>query len=694
MTSPPPAFALPDAVAILAAFGIFSLLTILPGYALGWWLDVARFRQRTLRFRLAMSVPLAIALGPVLSFLLGLWLSLSAVWVMYAGLCIGALVLAIRDRKALARESLTGAGPVVGLMLLWIVLGALMLEDIQIGRRVYFPVMAFDYAVRAPFTASIATWGLPAQSPFFFPGHAVALRYHYYWLILCALVQQAGGPLVSARQAVIAGTLWSGIGLICLVPLSLRLFSARAATDIARRSAIGIALLGVTGLDILPALLMIGLYRSGWVGGVSPSVEWWNNQVGGWMYTTLWDPHYIASLIACLTGFLILWEAPRAHGTPRKIVAGIAAGLAFATAAGSGIYVAFVFAIFLAVWAVITVAKKWYGETALLAVAGVTAIVSSIPYLTRLRAPGAGGSFAVFTVRSFDLAQLLLIRLGLDRPWQIALANVVFLPANYFLELGFFLAAALLVWRAFRAQRRSPTRQEWAAFAMAATSVLVCTFLKSSVIANNDLGWRGFLIAQFVLLLWAADLLAAPPVLPPGDWAVLMALLALGAAGVVYDLAIGRFYPLLSDAQMAPKIYWMAQDENLGRRTLANREGYQWLRAHTSPRAVIQNNPDVVAQDTFYGIYADRKTLAEDATCAAAFGGDPHECPFLVERLNGLFAGRGQESLESVCRSLPIDVVAAKDTDPVWNAPNSWVWSHPPLFANDFVRLFGCDGAR
>ncbi len=352
------------------------------------------------------------------------------------------------------------------------------------------------------------------------------------------------------------------------------------------------------------------------------------------------------------------------------------------------------FAIFLVVWAVITIAKKWYRETALLAVAGVTAILSSIPFLTRLRAPSAGGSFAEFTVRSFDLAQFLLIRLGLDRPWQIVLANVMFLPVNYFLELGFFLAAGLIAWRIFREQQRSPTRQEWAAFAMAATSVVVCTFLKSSVIANNDLGWRGFLIAQFVLLLWAADLLTVPAAVPRGDWAVLMAMLALGAAGVIYDLAIGRFYPLLSDAQIAPKIYWMAQDEKLGMRTQANREAYQWLRAHTSPRAIIQNNPDVATQDTFYGIYADRKTVAEDPACAAAFGGDPRECPPLVERLTGLFAGRGPESLESVCRSLPIDVVVAKDTDPAWNERRSWVWLDPPLFANDFVRLFGCDRAR
>ncbi len=42
---------------------------------------------------------------------------------------------------------------------------------------------------------------------------------------------------------------------------------------------------------------------------------------------------------------------------------------------------------------------------------------------------------------------------------------------------------------------------------MALVSILVCTFLRSGVIANNDLGWRGFLIAQFVLLIRGAQLL-------------------------------------------------------------------------------------------------------------------------------------------------------------------------------------------
>jgi hypothetical protein len=58
--------------------------------------------------------------------------------------------------------------------------------------------------------------------------------------------------------------------------------------------------------------------------------------------------------------------------------------------------------------------------------------------------------------------------------------------------------------------------------------------------------------------------------------------------------------------------------------------------------------------------------------------------------LAGLFAGGGTQVFESACRSLPIDVVIAKDTDAAWRDRTSWVWTGNPIFHNDFVRLFVC----
>ena len=126
-----------------------------------------------------------------------------------------------------------------------------------------------------------------------------------------------------------------------------------------------------------------------------------------------------------------------------------------------------------------------------------------------------------------------------------------------------------------------------AAFAMISVSVTICTVLRSSLIGNNDLGWRGFLIAQFALLLWSADLLVEWPRVPRRS--LLTVLIALGAAGTIYDLGILRFYTQLSEAGAVPLVAWLGPDRDTGRRNYAVREAYQWARANTAPDAIVQS---------------------------------------------------------------------------------------------------------
>ena len=709
-------FTATDILTILTGFCLFAPIVFLPGYALGYLTDVLRFRTRTLAFRLAASVPLGISTGPITAYLLGRWLSLNAVLAANLALSLYTLYLAARAAKKAGTTDFSpscGDSPqavppaqatplrlttrfsvFLALIAIWLIIALASLVDLQIGHRLYFPVIAFDYCVRTEFTQSIATYGIPAQNPFFFPGHTVALRYHYFWLILCALVERLGGGFVDARQALVAGSMWTGIGLIALVPLYLRIFSPLGATRLHRRGVIGIALLGVTGLDILGTLFLLWLVRAGLFPTVEPSVEWWNNQVDGWIYTMLWEPHYICALIACLTGFLILWDVPEQAGLGRRVVSGIIAGLAFSSAVGAGIYIALVFAAFLMLWTLIAITRKWYRETAALAISGAVALALSIPYLKTLTAAkGSGGQLFQLTVRSFDLAEILMSAFHLGRPWQVLAGDLVLLPLNYFLELGVFFVAGCLAWTAFRKLRRPPTRQELAGFTMAATAVLICTFVRSSVITNNDLGWRGFLIAQFILLLYAADLFSLPAAIPARAKSLLTLCLVLGAAGVVYDLAMLRCFPLLSDTGLVPKVAWIASDDHLGNRTYANREAYEWLRARTSPRAVIEQNPDVRTQDTFWGLYGQRQALAEDGACGTAFGGDLEDCTPVIARLKQLYAGGSAGTFESVCNSVPVDDLIAKDVDPAWQDRTSWVWKLKPIYQNNFVRIFPCAAA-
>jgi hypothetical protein len=672
-------FTLADLRACAAAFALFPLYVAVPGYVAAWLLDLFEFRRRTASFRLALSIPLSISLCPIAVYFVGGWL-FWPIWLVFAvSLWWGRRFRLPAAPRSLLIPALAGA---------WIVLAMLSLVDLQMGNRLYYSVIGYDYSIRVEMIHSLATTGIPPRTPFFFPGHDVLLRYHYFWLILCSQVARMG---FSARQALSAGTPWCGLGLMGLVALYLRLFSPLGAARLRRRTSIAIALLGVTGLDILPALLLIVLKVAGLSGMIFPSMEWWNEQVDGWVYTMLWEPHHLSGLIACFTGFLCLWRAPEEPGRglwKNSIVAGVA----FATAVGSSIHIVFVFAIFLAVWTVITMLKRWQADVKAAIVAGVTCVALAFPYLRSITGAGSGGPPLEWTVRTFILPEYFMRAFGMHG-LQIKVADLVLLPVNYGIELGLFFAVGWWRWKTWRAKGYALERQDVAAGAMIGVSVVICTFLRSSLISNNDLGWRGFLIAQFALLVWAADMLADWPQVP--HRALLALLIGLGAAGTVYDLAILRFYPVLADRGAVPMLPWMSPDRQLGRRNLAVREAFEWARAATGPSAIVQYNPEVQVQETAGLLYAERQAVAAETHCLTTFGGDPHECAPLAESLKQLFSASGDaQAYQRVCSTLPIDILVAKDIDPAWGNHESWVWREQPVFANDYVRLFRCVGRR
>ena len=691
---PMPNFMLQDVTASLRAICLFPLFVVAPGYAIAWWADLFEFRQRTAPFRLALSVPLSIALCPILTYLAGR-VSDAEVSLLYTTLAIAFAIAYLRARKIAGAPRGTypwSLWPFAAAVLLWMAVAIFSLVDLQIGRRLYYPVSSIDTAVRTSFVHAISTSGIPPANPFFLPGAAVPLRYHYFWLMMCSLVERVGGGTVTARQALIGGTFWAGIGLMGLVALYLRLFFPAGRDRFRRRFGIALLLGAVTGLDILPSLLLVLLYAKGVLHFVLPSVEWWNEHVDWFLYTAIWAPHALAATIACFMGFLLLWRAPAGGGRFGSWRYLVTAGLAIASAVGSDIYVAFVFAIFLTAWTVILLYKRWLREARGAIAAGAVAIVLALPYAASLREPAAatfgGGAPLDFTIRAFSLAPaigtIFHVRPAL---WPFVL-NLPLLPLNYLLELGVFLAAGLVWWRGRRG--RPLARYELACAALVVTSVAICTFLRSSVIGCNDLGWRGFLVAEFVLLLAAAEVLAERALLPRADRALLGLFLALGIAGTVYDLAITRAYPILADAGAVPPLDWMSPDRHFGERTYAVREGYEWTLAATPADASIQFNPKVVFQETPEMLYAARQEVASDPKCNTTFGGDPRQCAPLVARLNALYAPASSDLLAQTCSSLHMNIVVAKDTDAVWKDRQSWVWTETPAFANRYIRLFLC----
>jgi hypothetical protein len=513
---------------------------------------------------------------------------------------------------------------------------------------------------------------VPAQNPFFYPGHAVLLRYHYFWLMQAALVHRLAPAFLDARQALIGGTMWCGIALMCAIVLYLRFFRT-GVRKLRRHTLIAFSLLAVTGLNVVPALLC----RS--VDVTFPFHR--EDQIDGWVYSLLWDSHYVVALIAGLLAFLLISQAR--GGSRQRVLYGVTAGLALVTCVGAAIYLALIFALFLAGWSIIVLAKRWYAEFQVLAIAGVTAVLCSLPYLASLRGPGAGGTFLQLAVRSFFIVEVLGKIFNFTHVWQTSLANLILLPLSYYIELGVFFMVGIVEWRRLRRMQSIP-RNDLALGVMALVSLVSCTFLRSGVISINDLGWHGSLLAQFVLLIRGSQLL---PERAKG-WAPLV---ALGLAGTIYDQALVRFFAPLYPSKHLPKVPSLSPDNKLGERTYANREAYDWLRANSMASSRVQQNPDPVIQDTFYGLYADRNTLAEDVECATNFGGDPRACAPLQSILRPVFAAHARDTaFESACAALPMDFVVAKDTDAVWGTEDGWVWTRAPLFANSFVRVFRC----
>jgi len=688
-----------DLEAVVLSFLLFPLVLLIPGYVAAWGCNLLQFRDRSLLARLAIAIATSIGICPIVTCLLWQFLP-PGLFLFYGGSTIAFAALAFRERRIWLSgftSEIVANRAYLAIVLGWIALSILALIDLQVGRRLYFPTVAYDYTTRAAFTAAIARAGIPPHNPYFFPSRFFALRYHYFWFVLPAVVQQIAqhtvqpvtGIRIDARQAMIAETVWSGLGLLAIVPLYLRFFGAPR-PRLKRQMLIGAGLLAVTGLDIIPVLAIEKLF-----GSFLASIESWNEPISGWVDAVLWVPHHVASLVACLMGFLLLWNAAQSAATRSRCAAAVLAAFMFAGALGTSIYVTFVFALFLFVWMVVAFLNGQRRHAGLILLSGCIALVVSLPWLHETFGPGAGaasGNSIMFAVRRFKLMDNIL---GLNQPnLRSNLVNLIALPLNYFLELGAFLIFGVIqcarLWR--RRHRLFPV--DLCSIAMLATSVFVCTFFRSVVIAGNDLGWRGFMPAQFVLLLWGVGLLGNGLFSKAGSRSFLiLATLVLGVVGSAYEVSKIRFFPMLWDNDSASIDKWMAPDRNLGARTYGLRALLARLQDLTPPGAVFQHNPDVEPADLFHGMYADRQLAAESLTCGVVFGGSADLCSQRIDTIAALFKDSpayDASAIDDTCRRLSIDVLVVEDTDKVWRDPSSWVWKRQPLAANDFGRAFAC----
>lgn len=684
-------FTAQDLAATPLAFVLLGLFLVIPGYVLGALTDVFEFHRRSLPARCAIALCLSVAVVPILVYFNWRYLP-AAPWALCAASWCAFAVIAVRRThwRALPRRPFSKERKLVlAIVAGWLVLGTLCLVDLQIGHRLYFHLASYDYTLRTAFTAAIARTGVPPLNPYYYPGHPAPLRYHYFWFMLCALAERMGGTILTARIAVIAGTLWSGVALIAVLALSMQFFSREAAGNRDRKMLLAVALLGITGLDIVPnAVAFLLTHR------FPASSEWWNEPVLSWANSVFWQPHSIAALVACVTGLLVARDGAQRPGRWPAMIGATLCGAAFAGACGLSIYVAAIFGVFLAAWTVTLFLRGRRRDAAVHCAAGVIVLLLAGGFLLSVSRGGSvAGPPIGFAIRPFYFVEVLVSSLGKGPHWHVAVADALTLPVNYFFEFGFFFLVAVRQWKKLRA-RKPWTDQDAFCVVMLVTSIVICSFFRSNAIANNDLGWRGIIAAQFVLLLWAAELWDNG-LFPVGKkWrSAAGALLILGALPAVYDVTMLRLYPLLSDDLAIPRYRWLAPDHNLGARTYALRHMYQSLNTTLPKSAIVQQNPETAPGDLFYGLYADRQAAAESSSCGAVFGGPPAACPAMLAAIDPLFSAFAHlpiAQVEATCRDLSIDAVVVKDTDSVWKDPDAWVWKAQPVMANSYARAFLC----
>jgi len=745
-----------DILGCLRSVAAFAALLLAPGYCMAWACDLLGFRARAAGERLAWGVALSFGGMTIVTVLLGKYGSLSAVcWL--AGACAAGCV-GIMAREAWSRWrglNFANKGWLIGagIAAAWVLFVVFELVDVGVGSRLYFSVTVFDHALRTAFVDAVLRTGVPPANPLFWPGHAAPMRYYYFWYVLTAAAARLAGA--TARQAMIASVAWSGFGLAATLQLYCRNFLGNGpqrgsgAINVRRwpRFVLALGLLAVTGLDILPVMVKALLRMP-----TDGDMEWWSAaQVSSWMDSLLWVPHHIAGLVCCLLGFLLVWMS-KGTSVWRRALCGLIAGLAFASAFGLSTWIALAFAMVMFAW--MLWALVWErgsrARVPVLLLAAVIASVALLPYLSELHGETSGtatvlangltspdGQASVandgahllrFGVRHIIPAESVqgigwVARLAEAHPAvEDAAVGLVLLLPGYFVELGFYglvLLAALWAMRRRRLDEAART-----ALVLAVAGLAVSTFLRSTIVENNDFAMRSILIAQFFLLLlavvwWEGGFASTNRFLR----GAMLAMAWIGLAGTVYQAVALRVYLPVEEK------LGRAEVDGLAERAMAVRLGFDAMHRRVARNAVVQY--DTAQPGEFFYLaevmQAGRQMASATPGCGVAFGGDAGACQGVEQGVARLFATdssrgplpatspvlppgpspRGASSEQKLrgpisggalsasqardqCARLGVDDLVATRWDVVWSDPRGWVWTLPAVADTGQVRVLAC----
>ena len=702
-------FTVQDVAGSVAAVLAFALLLYGPGYLLAHALDLFSFRSRSFAERSSWALLSSFAVIPVAAYFIVRAAGLATFCWLCAAASLSAAWLTWKNRGAPSHErSLLMPWIVVG----WIAFVVISLVEFQLHGKLYFSVILFDQSYRVAFTDAVARTGVPPANPLYFPGAAQPMRYYYFWYVLCAAVMKIAA--VSARQAFIASSIWAGFGLAAAIHLFLRYFFGVTA-GLRRHVLVALGLLAVTGLDLLPAIGSIFAQPA-----LNGEMEWWSiDQFYSWQDSLLWVPHHTAALLCCMFSFLLLWGTGEKARQRGKYAAVALAALAFASAVGLSVYVAFGFGLLMIAWGIRLCLRRriQLALAARLCAALLLGTLLLAPFLRELTAQsGTAGyrahapAFSLSVRRMIDpemvtnLPAFAALRASHPALLDLAMRLLLLLP-GLALELGFY---GVVLWLAARRRTQTPGDEaNRTAVFLSACGLILVLFVRSSVISNNDFGYRAALLPQFFLLLLGARFLAgryleeeAPSApLTARQRRLLAVSLVLGVAGTAYQAFMLRAFLPIEAAKQGSGFANLPQDVFQARTAfaelnrLAPRYGVVQFNA-VDPTA--DPNGDVVPPFQFYtrAMLMDSgwQVLNAEPECATAFGGDPGHCAAIRSATNSLYASPAPsaEAALAYCASFGVDYLAATHLDRAWADKQGWVWTLPAAAVQPTFRLLRC----
>ena len=710
-------FMLQDLFGVTIALLLFALIFIFPGYITGWSLDIFSFRERTPTVQIIMAMTVSLMIVPAIVFLLyrlsSPKLVIICLWVI--GLMSGYIFFG--KHKSLKRiiygnDTEVRSQKIAVLVAIgWVVFSVFTLADVQIDHRLYFSNNSYDMTTRVAVVDAITRTGVPPINPSYYPGRLVPLDLlYYYWYILCSVVDEMGGSLVSAYQAMIASITWAGALLFATVATYLRMRDDQASAQVWKKSLIGIQLLAISGLDaIFFSIIMIlfKVYR-----GYLPfqgGVEGWNTPIMSWLNALAWVPHHLVAALACMISLPMLIQIRETTSVASQLKYAILIGFGFASAFGLSVWVMVVFGIFWTVWAIyLIILQKQYQLVFWMCISATFGILTVTPFLFGIfqnqPASSSSGLPVALYVRPFLFSSFI----DTTTTWK-SLIDLLLLPVNYLFELGFFFVVALLWYQ----QRYKPHGAEnpmyIAELLLVVVSITTLSFVRSDIYSNlrgfNDIGIRGWLPMQFVLVVWGSDLLlpalGSKSWITPGSFSafkrtgrlgqLMGAFFVIGFLTTTLEFVSLRTWSILVDLNVTGPNNGLSPDAHLGERTFDARRAYEYLRQNTAPDVIIQNNPTVIL-DRSAGLYGSRQMVIADRT---AYGVPADIFNQYSRDIGSIFAPSvvDWQFIDAKCRQYSIDFIIINDIDPLWKNIQRLSETRNPFYQSDRYIVYPCGGS-